>query len=285
MTLEAVRVPEDEGVVDVTGVSDGDGEDGGVALLNVSHAVRGVKVDAVHHVHQGQRDEVVLNGRVLVRLSRDTNLCEFVAVGLVNRRCLDTHVEANVLAAFQENWGVREDARVVGGEVEVRGPVHRHAGDVEAVGVSHEILWTGRGVVHRHVVDGLLTGFNHVIERLAFVKLNVDLTGQHVGITDGEPVVVTFVAARVGVGPRDVRAASQVVGERWRHTNGRLPTAVRPEFVGVPRRDRHRFPRVESRQTITGQVGLVQAGVENFFVGREVARVNPCDVDVVLVVG
>ena len=208
LTLETVRVPEDEGVVNVAGVGDGDGEDGGVALFNVSHAVGGIEVDAVHHVHQGQRDEVVLNGRILVRLSCDTNLCEFIPVGLVNRWCLDAHVEANVLAAFQEDWGVREDARVVGGKVEVCRPVHWHTGDVEAVGVGHEILRTGRGVVHRHVVDGLLAGFNHVIERLAFIKLNVDLTGQHVGITDGEPVVVTFVAARVGVGPRDVRTAS-----------------------------------------------------------------------------
>ena len=174
---------------------------------------------------------------------------------------------------------------MVGCKVEVGRPVHRHAGNVEAVGIGHQILGSGRGVVHRHVVDGLLAGLDHVIEGLAFIKFNVDLAGQHVGITDGESVVVSFITARVGIGPCEVRAASQIVGKGRRHTDGRLPAAVRAEFIRIPRCDFNRFPRIKRRKTVAGQVGLIQAGVEDFFVGREVARVDPSDVNVVLVVG
>ena len=66
LPFETVWIPEDKRIVHVTCVGDGDREDGGVTLLNISHAVRSVEVDAVNDVHQRQRDEVVLNGWVLV---------------------------------------------------------------------------------------------------------------------------------------------------------------------------------------------------------------------------
>ena len=123
-----------------------------------------------------------------------------------------------------------------------------------------------------------------MVEGFTLVEVNVDLARQHVGITDGEPVVIALITALVGVRPRDVSAASQIVGERRRHTNRRLPAAVRTQFIRIPCRYRNGLPRVECGQTVTGQISLVQSGVEDFFVGRDVSRINPCDVDVVLVV-
>ena len=35
-------------------------------------------------VHQRERDEVVLDGRILVGLRSDTNFCQFVPIGLVD---------------------------------------------------------------------------------------------------------------------------------------------------------------------------------------------------------
>ena len=61
-------------------------------------------------VHQRERDEVVLDSRVLVRLRSDTDFRQFVAVGLVDRGGLHSHVEPDVLAAFKENWCVGENA-------------------------------------------------------------------------------------------------------------------------------------------------------------------------------
>ena len=127
LTFETVGVPEHKGVVDVTRVGDGDREDCSISLFDVSHAVRGIEVDAVNHVHQGQRDDVVLDGRVLVRLRRYSDFSQFIAVGLVDGRCLHSHVEPNVFASFEEDGRVGEDARMVRGKVEVRCPVHRHA--------------------------------------------------------------------------------------------------------------------------------------------------------------
>ena len=100
---------------------------------------------------------------------------------------------------------------MVRGKVEVGRPVHWHARYVQSIRVGNEIFWSRCGVVHGHVVDGLLAGFDDVIERLPLVKLDVNLTGQNVRITDREPVVVTVVTALVGVRPSDVSAASKVV--------------------------------------------------------------------------
>ena len=95
------------------------------------------------HVHQRQRDEVVLDGGVLVGLSRHRDFCKFITVGLVDGRGLHSHVEPNVFAALEENWGVGEDARVVGGKVQVCCPVHRNTGDVQTVRVGHQVLRPG----------------------------------------------------------------------------------------------------------------------------------------------
>ena len=64
----------------------------------------------MNNVHQCQRDDVVLNGWIFVRLCRYTNFRKLVAVGLIDGWCLNSHVESNIFAAFEENRGVREDA-------------------------------------------------------------------------------------------------------------------------------------------------------------------------------
>ena len=156
-------------------------------------------------------------------------------------------------------------------EVERRRPVLRHAGHVERVRVGDEICRAWRGVVDGEVVHRLLAGFNDVVVGLADVQLDVDLAGQDVRITDGEAVVVGFVAAFVRVRPRNVRAASQVVGKGRRHANGGLAAVLWSELVRVPAGHGRNLPWVDGRQAVTGEVGAVEAGVDHFFAGGQVA--------------
>ena len=90
------------------------------------------------------------------------------------------------------------------------------------------------------------------------------------GIAYCESVVVTVVTALVRIRPRNVCAASKVIGKCRGHTDGGLASAIWPEFIRIPRGYRNRFPRVEGRQAVTGEVGLIQSDVENLFVSREV---------------
>ena len=204
---------------------------------------------------------------------------------MVDRGRLDAHVEARQFATRKRNDGVGENRRVVVREVERRRPVLRHAGHVERVRVGDEICRTWRRVVDREVVHRLLAGLDDVIVGLSDVQFDIDLAGQDVRITDGEAVVVGFIAAFVRVRPRDVRAASQVVGKGGRHTDGGLAAVLWSELVRVPAGHRRNLPWVDGRQAVAGEVGAVEAGVDHFFAGGQVARVNPRDVDVVLVVG
>ena len=105
-----------------------------------------------------------------------------------------------------------------------------------------------------------------MVEGFTFVKLHVNLSGQHVRIAYREPIVVAFVSARVCVRPSDVRTASQIVGKGRGHPDAWLAAVVGSELVGIPRGDRDGFPRVEGHFAVTGEVGLVQANIENFFV-------------------
>ena len=57
LALKGRRIPEVEAVEHVPCVGDRDREDGRLALLDVRDAVRSLEVDAVNHVHLGQRDQ------------------------------------------------------------------------------------------------------------------------------------------------------------------------------------------------------------------------------------
>ena len=204
---------------------------------------------------------------------------------MVNRGRLDAHVEASQFATRKRDDGVGENRRVVVREVERRRPVLRHAGHVERVRVGDEVGRTWRRVVDGEVVHRLLAGFNDVVVGLADVQFDINLTSQDVRIADGEAVVVGFVAAFVRVRPRNVRAASQVVGKGRRHADGGLAAVLWSELVRVPAGHGRNLPWVDGRQAVAGEVGAVQAGVDHFFTGGQVTRVDPGDVDVVLVVG
>ena len=190
---------------------------------------------------------------------------------MVNRGRLDAHVEASQFATRKRNDGVGENRRVVVREVERCRPVLWHTRHVERVRVGHEIRWAWCGVVDREVVHRLLAGFDDVIVGLTDVQLDIDLAGQDVRITDGEAVVVGFITALVRVRPCNVRAASQVVGEGRRHADGGLATVLWSELVRVPAGHRRNFPWVDGRQAVAGEVGAVEAGVDHFFAGGQVA--------------
>ena len=64
LALKGRGIPEVEAVEHVPRVGDRDREDGRLALLDVRDAVRGLEVDAVNHVHLGQRDQRRLNRRI-----------------------------------------------------------------------------------------------------------------------------------------------------------------------------------------------------------------------------
>ena len=101
-------------------------------------------------------------------------------------------------------------------------PVGWNTCDVESVTVCYTVLRTQCSVIHCEIVYGLFTGFNHMIERLAIIEFNIDLSSQYVRITDRKSVVIGLIVTLVRIRPSHVSAATQIVREGGWHTDAWL---------------------------------------------------------------
>ena len=162
----------------------------------------------MHNVHECERCNFRSNGRILVGFCIDSDFCEFVCVGLIDRWRTHTQVESDGFATFKENFSVRENRRVVVCEEQRCCPVRWHTSDVQSVRVRDQVLRTRSRIVHRQIVDGLFARFNHVVKRLTVIEFYVDLPSQNVRVTYRKPVVVRFIIAFVGIRPGNVGATT-----------------------------------------------------------------------------
>ena len=155
---------------------------------------------------------------------------------------------------------------MVGSKVEIGGPVQWNTGNVQSVGICNQVLRPRCRIVHRHVVDGLLSGFNHVIEGLAFFVVKVYLSCKYVRVTDCESVVVSISTTLVRIGPSNVSSTSQIVGKGWRHSNARLTPTIRPQFIRIPRGYWYSLPRVKGCKAVPSQIRLIKTYIHDFLI-------------------
>ena len=167
----------------------------------------------MHHVHQRQSQTLVTDRWILMRDCGDCDCGQLVLIRLIDGRRADSHVHGYDISSTQEYRGRVEYRRMVSCEEKGRAPVVRNTvqGDRESVG--DEFGRSRRRVRYRHVVGGLLARLDCVIERLGLGQSNFDETGENVDVAYRVSTSVILVIALVRVGPSDVHATAEVVGE------------------------------------------------------------------------